>query len=561
MNVAPSLHTKHLAAEICAASHWNRASALIFVVFLILLSPAPRAEEVVPTGDNPTAVQQIEFPSDIEAKLAKFFEILGAAKRQRIANEMRANFENVQKATGLDANRAKALQQSADQAVDHFMDSWQAAYFNKFRKCFPKMISEDIDRLIAGGACRWIPEQFENDRPEEEPAWTEGLRQTLSVKQMDVWLKTVNERHAAKVAMARALVDRHLESQNVEFRETLLKRSHAIQTILALPEAAAAPLDKLAKRTAEESTKRWGNTTVRWMVELSETSFRELLKGDNSGTYYAVLPEDRETQDRAWNDGLAKMLSAADLQLWHERSAELRAAHLQIYAAILVAELDQELAFTAGQREQLEPLALRLVQRAQISVRDSEIDPHFVALWWTARDVAKRATDGELGAILNADQVARWRRICNRPGPSSDLAQTSADGEELTPEQRADWQRESTSREDYANLAIARYLLARFDQIVNLDGEQRMKLESLVIPIVAANREKLSAQQSRDNEETPWYRLSYGLTQLTLIPKEELANILEKKQLELWADSDCMQAISRQASMSQFPQLPGSGTK
>ena len=85
--------------------------------------------------------------------------------------------------------------------------------------------------------------------------------------------------------------------------------------------------------------------------------------GDDSGE----SPE----QQAIWKDGLAKILTAEEVQRLEGAKKEHQARRARALSQIMLVELDQKVAFTASQRERLLPIAERLVNERDFSSRSS----------------------------------------------------------------------------------------------------------------------------------------------------------------------------------------------
>ncbi len=403
-----------------------RVAGLAIVLGLSTALPAAKSETLEP---NEPAARKIEFSPDIEQKLARFFEEAITAKRAELAKRLTADIADVQEVTGLDAEKAKALQGPANAALDHFMADWSVNYPRCFRKNLEAQISSIIDRLLQNPASNIEAAGFVENVLEDEAAWKEGLQRILAPAQAAIWNKTAEERLQAKLSAINAALDGPSQSALGIYEHMTHSLGEHLKAALELPPAMADQLDILAKSTAQDCLKRTREVNVKSLLALDEDDRRMALR--RGGMDFRLRTEDREAMERIWNTGLAKTLSPEDLKRWRDFNADRRARHMQVYTGILISEMDRRVALTAQQRQLLEPLAFRLLERAPLLGNPDIFSSDQYRRVIEAATIANRA---ELDAILDPAQVDRWEH-CRQ---EESVKMNSVDDEaQSTPDRRA----------------------------------------------------------------------------------------------------------------------------
>ncbi len=382
--------------------------ALYWSVFLALPLPAARGAD--PSSPEPakTAAKTTTFSPEIEQKLAKFFELAGAAKRKVLAERMQGIIADIQKITGLDAEGAKALQAPAEAAIDQCLDIWTKSYAYYLRKEWAELIPSVIDLMILAPSNYLGAIRVTNEAPEDEPAWQEGLQRALNSEQAALWAKSIAARREARLAEIDALYDHFKGTMDAYFQAMMRQKTSTIEQCLDLPKTVADQLEDLAKRHAAGATKRARELNVKSLLALDDDAFRDSMKSQKVSI--GLPPQEQAEEDRAWDADVATMVSEEDLRRAQQRDTSRWDRRLRAFAAVLVSEMDQRIALTAQQRKELEPLAASLVETAQVAPRDP--GPRSNNISWNIPRVAVKADAGKLGAILDAQQMARWQQAC-----------------------------------------------------------------------------------------------------------------------------------------------------
>ncbi len=380
-----------------------------FAVIAVLTAPATSvAEELALPDSSRNLAETTQFSPEVERKLAKVLEEAAADKKLVLADRMQKVVADLQSVTKLNAEGAKELQGAADTAIEEVMRRWPATFSAHFRKEWDQLIRWRIDVLSTTAPSLIYEGNFVDEIPEDQPVWIEGLRRVLTPEQAAIWTKAEADRRRRAVESIDALLAGVSEEMSQSFRDERRRQSDAIKRILKLPKAAAEQLDDLAKGLAAETYKQWREYQTVRLLTLDDDE-RSACGHLGAGLSAA----DVEKNDRAWNTGLAALLSPDDLKRWQDACGERRIATVQAFAALLVAEMDRLVAFDAEQRRQIEPLAALLVERERVVPGNVVTEDYRNGVFFNPFNVAARAHDFELAAILDARQQERWRNACD----------------------------------------------------------------------------------------------------------------------------------------------------
>jgi hypothetical protein len=109
---------------------------------------------------------------------------------------------------------------------------------------------------------------------------------------------------------------------------------------------------------------------------------------------------------------------------------------------------------------------------------------------------------------------------------------------ELTPAQRAAWDREVEARQQFRDQTIVGAILAEFDRQVPLRKDQWAKLEPLLVKIIGEYTEEIG-QFFSYSEGNAWYLQNYTrFMPLAGVPEEEMKTLLSKEQWERWSTTE-----------------------
>ena len=372
-------------------------------VFVGVAAPATKSEP-------PT------FSPETETKLAEFFKKVDEARRKALETRMRKQIEAVAKVTGLSADSRKALDAPAVQAIDESLKEWDA----KSQQYFRRQWGQNADQLfqVLDQFMRQLPAfakqaQFgEFTTPEETPVWKQNLEKTLNADQAAAWEKVRKEEHDALEKEIDQYLKPITENIRTSYSDTLLNQGTAVNTILKVSKETQEKLDKLAKSVADKMVDVWRAKAVKALFTLDEDDRRLAFK---NGNFYVESDESDMAKEKDWwKDGLAKVLSAEDYKRLEAVREGRRAKQAGIMAHIVLSELDQKVAFTSAQRQQVQPIVDRLIREDPALVpKDDNMEGQNNRGLQPLLAAAGKATEAELKPILEPVQWKHWQEACD----------------------------------------------------------------------------------------------------------------------------------------------------
>ncbi len=116
-----------------------------------------------------------------------------------------------------------------------------------------------------------------------------------------------------------------------------------------------------------------------------------------------VTATEAPDQQPLWKEGLAKVLSPAQLKALETARADSDLRSAAALGKMMLAELDQKVAFTAAQRQSLEPIATRLMKNS-VPRPDADGQSGYInqTVFWHA---GSAATDHDLTPILDSSPM------------------------------------------------------------------------------------------------------------------------------------------------------------
>ncbi len=378
----------------------------------LLLAPV-----LVCAEDSPAAGKKIEhrFPAEIERKVAELMKKLGEEKSKIEAAQLKQEIAEMVKTTGLDEAGQKTLEKPAAAAVESASREWAEKIEALCRTNWDGMSAELLDQWIAQGAA--LQNNFWTDyvRSAEQPAWTAALAQVLDPKQAAAWKAIADERRRKFDEESKGVISAAKESARELAAQTLSGTVTAIEMTLSLDEAGKKKLEKLADVAADKASDFAKEKARRRLLSFDEITRRQVLK-----TIRLYIPPDENNapeEQAVWKDGLKELLTAEETRRWEaavERRGERRLREL---SRLFVWTFDQAAAFTASQREQLQPVVDRLVRDHADLFPEYRANPNFNVQ--SLYEAATHVKEGDLEKILDAKQVERWKALSSRqPGRS-----------------------------------------------------------------------------------------------------------------------------------------------
>lgn len=377
------------------------AGAAFSLLLLVVLSLPAHGQ----AADGPAPA----LPPESEAKLTDFLKKAREATRARWEPDTTAHLERIARVTGLDAGRANALEAPARAAMDRSLEEWAAKVGKYWREWAEQMdavrqdvLDQTLAQIAAGTPGDWFGDYT---RPFEQPQWSEALRAALSAEQAAAWEKSEQER--------RQIVEKELggtflvtvERWKTQLRTSYGKKGAAIVSTLKLPPERAQKFDTLAESIAEASADKWRARARRMLLAMEDEQRSATLKRGN----FSFHQDEQEAKnvEADWEAGVAKLLSADETVRLRNTQSEYQERRNLALAQIVVAQFDEQVAFTAGQRGPILAIATRLVRATPTLVPASE-EGFFQIGTQNLLGLGRTVKSEELEPILDAAQRARW---------------------------------------------------------------------------------------------------------------------------------------------------------
>lgn len=354
------------------------------------------------------------LPPEVKAVVAEFLEKVKGVKREAWKRKIGDEIDRIIKVSGSIAERA-ILENAGDAAIEACLPGW----INKLMEMYEGfMVNQSPEELAASMQHMRSTEAMDLStaenywalsfvQPAEHDIWTTALDRALTKEQAAVWKATEAKQKEVALKEIREFL-KTLFDQNREIQRTAIEpRMSEIRTAVELSPERAKTLEELANAAVETSMERWQTRAEKSLLQLDEAQRKAAIKGRH---YFIATPEDELPHMMpAWKEGLANFLTDEERQLCESMHAAKTARRTKTFSRLLIALLDQRIAFRPAQRVALESIAERLIEgHPAIDYKRSGHD-HFDASIRTFLKTASKASGEEIATILDAVQCKRWK--------------------------------------------------------------------------------------------------------------------------------------------------------
>jgi hypothetical protein len=438
----------------------------------------------------------------------------------------------MKEALKLPEDRARTLDALAKKAVAESMAAWQ-------KRVQASIVSmpEQRRKMMLQGRLFFGNERTES--PELQPAWIEGLPKVLTAAELKQLEDVRAEHRARRVTMLARLFLVYLDEK------------------LALTESQRERLRPLAEKLVQtqpslfprENDEQNFNNFIGSMMTLSP---RAIIAAGVNAPEKEVRAIVDESQWEHWQQACRPQNEEYGLAA----AEEPKAAEREAGEPEPVEELISNFMATRALRQRSKMASMILLQ-AEDAARVAKLSPDaYERLQIGARGAAEKALQpwkaqfeqivrGNLGEVTPQTLKPRLQQMDNFnsyqvPGdkPPQQAIWKKAVERELTPIQRAAWDREVEARQQFRDQTIVGAILAEFDRQVPLRKEQWEKLEPQLVKIISEYSEEIG-QFFSYNEGSAWYLQNYTrFMPLAGIPEEEMKALLSKEQWERWSTTE-----------------------
>ena len=363
-------------------------------------------------AEDAPAKEEATFSPEVEKKFAEFLEKGGAEKAKAESLRFQKELADMVKITGLGEAGQKALETAGVAAGERAMKDWRQKIEKFYRTSWPTEITVSYFEEALAEIAQMVRSPFGGDYVTawEQPVFQEALAQVLDPKQAATWKAEVAERKRKFNEETKGLV----AATKARFRDadllTISGTASAIAQVLSLDEERAKKLQKLGEQAADKTAEAIQEKARQTLLSFDEATRKQYVKRNN--LYITQDEKDGPERQAVWTEGLKEILTPEEAQRWQTELDRRNERRFSTLARMCVWALDQVVAFTASQREQIRPLAEKWVRekKAQfVQRRGSNYSNYSVDSFYRAAVLAK---DEDLQRILDAKQIARWKAAC-----------------------------------------------------------------------------------------------------------------------------------------------------
>ena len=378
-------------------------------------------EAPLPLPEKEVTPLKIPLSPEAETKLKEFVDKTREATIKIWNARMTKKIDEVVRVTGLGDDGRHTLESAAMQAVEAFADSWSAKMSDQVRRelnhrpqLAAMMLDQRLAQVEAYAAADWTSDEVE---PSEQDVWTKALRQVFNPGQSAVWDKAQAER---KDAIAKE-IEKPLNANGDKVHELqtqqTLSACREIELSAGLPKERSGKLEDLAKTVADQATEKWRQRMIHILVRMDDGQRKAFTR--EGGMFVGMDPKQSALNQPAWKDGLTALLTPDENKRLQAARDESRSKRVHALSQIMIALLDEKIAFTESQRAKLQPIAARIVENEPELFPDTTTDSYFgysVEMFY----VMAGATDAELKPFLDEIQLNRLRKLAKPGDPGAD---------------------------------------------------------------------------------------------------------------------------------------------
>jgi hypothetical protein len=364
----------------------------------------------------------LAFPAEAEPKFAELIKKMSDSKRKIWRERMSKEIVEIMKASSAPPESAKKLEAVANECVDRSVQTWApktAAFLRRSYAEQGEQIVEMLDEII-GQAENYARQDWVSDfvLPIDDPGWNQALQRTLTPEQLSLWTAAREEHRNVVAKEIKQFLTPSVERNREQFNTLMQARTGEIQMVLGLPKERADQLEKMASVAVDGSAAAWRKRAEKLLFAADDDSRRQSMK---SGMLY--LPAERADLpylQTSWKEGVAKFLAPEEQRQLEKAAEEKKARRVVALGAILIAEFDQRIAFTAAQREKLRPIAERLVAAHRLFFPEGGFNQYINYAPQSFFTAGAKATEVEMKNIIDPLQWKRWQELCtNKPRVAS----------------------------------------------------------------------------------------------------------------------------------------------
>jgi hypothetical protein len=421
MKVAPSL-LRYLGMALAFAAsplaHGQQVS--------VTVAPAP----------PPANGGKTQLAPELEKKVQEVFGKVKQKKTDYWNKQMSGKIDQLAKNVPLDDQKRQTLEDASKQAVTAsvgMMDS-QVDMLRRQLVTMPvHQAKQMLDQVLVH--LDQITEMAQSDPnvpdPDTQDVWVKALHAVLTPAQYAAFARSQNTLDDATRKQIADVIKSGLDRTRQMQTDEAMAECHNIEDAVGLPKERAAKLENFARTMVDRTVELWRKHEEEYLLQMNERQ-RHMMLGN--GFYMGVQPNETPTTLPAWTDGLNSLLTSAELAKLQAAQDARQAKRAHAMGQIMIALLDEKIAFTQEQREKLGPIADRLVKDMSELYPQGGTGIYFAIgpnTFYSAASTfaAGKAGQAELKPILDTVQLQRWENLpqAQYPQNGDDDAASRAD--------------------------------------------------------------------------------------------------------------------------------------
>ena len=372
-------------------------------------------------AQDPTPDPLADIPAELRTKVDGIMDKAAEAKHATFARKMQEATAELVKATGLsDPDALKTLAAAAHDAEDASVRECITLARQRIGRSFarnPQQMTLSINITFGTGGLAAVRSEGETP-PDEQPGWTAAVRAVLPPEQFAAWSATLAEADAKE----KREIDRLLDTQVARAREEATTAMTAevahLVADLELPPDRAEKLGALGREAVEKSLQSFRLTAARTLRSVLPVEQRQRMIAANQ-VYFTMQGDDAPTNQTVWKQGLESLLTAPDRQRLRDVQELHRTRRVHALGSMLLATLDESVAFTAAQRGALQDAAERAVRQETSLVPADETQNYYQFTREAFLAAAARVPEAEARAVIDPAQWQHWQAACKEAGEGS----------------------------------------------------------------------------------------------------------------------------------------------
>jgi hypothetical protein len=236
-------------------------------------------------------------------------------------------------------------------------------------------------------------------------AWKKALQQQLTSEQLIEWDAELAQENKKRVEEMELALDATAENYRRNFENNLKPQVDDVISSLALDDGEREKLDKLVEDAIDDSVDAWKAKARESLESMPLQQLQGLVERGHIGIGWdeSMMPQNREF----WKSGLAELLGEERMGRWEEERKGRVDRVTETASRALVVAMDDLVALTAEQREQLEVL-VRGVAENNFARHLQARGMHFNMNYHSALNMVRQADEKKARDLLTAWQKDLW---------------------------------------------------------------------------------------------------------------------------------------------------------